>query len=289
MKVGIGLPSTSPGIRGSLNLDWARQAEAGPFSSLGVIDRIVYPNFEPLITLAAVAGVTSRIRLMTTVLLAPLRNTGVLAKQAASLDAISGGRLTLGLGIGGREDDFLAAPATFQKRGKHFDEQLELMARIWSGQVLSEKVGPIGPAPVQPGGPEILLGGYTPAALDRLGRRGHGFISGGVPPEQAGQLFRMAEAAWQKAGRAGKPRLVGCTYYALGPAAAEGIASYIGTYYAFMGPTMVQQMVQSFPATAEAVRTTLQKFSDAGADEVILWPCIPQLDQVDRLAEIVGR
>src|SRR5437868_12303895 len=108
MKIGIGLPVAIPGTPGSLILEWAKQAEQGPFSSLGVLDRVVYDNYEPLVTLAAVAGVTTRLRLVTTVLLAPLRNTGLLAKQAASLDALSGGRLTLGLGIGGREDDFLA-------------------------------------------------------------------------------------------------------------------------------------------------------------------------------------
>jgi alkanesulfonate monooxygenase SsuD/methylene tetrahydromethanopterin reductase-like flavin-dependent oxidoreductase (luciferase family) len=249
---------------------------------------LVYPNFEPLITLAAVAGATTRIRLLTSVLLAPLRNNGMLAKQAASLDAISNGRLTLGLGVGGREDDYAADPASFSDRGKRFDAQLELMARSWSGQPVSDKVGNIGPAPVQPGGPEILIGGNSDATWRRLTRWGHGYISGGAPPEMTNQSFRTAEAAWQKAGKAGKPRLVGCIYYALGPNASEGIASYIGHYYSFMGATMVQQMIQVFPSTPEAVRTVIKGFNDIGADEVMLWPCIPQLEQIQLLAELVS-
>src|SRR6266487_6717199 len=155
MQIGIGLPANIPGVQGKLIVDWAKKADSSPFSSLGLIDRLVYPNYEPLIALAAVAGVTHRIRLMTTVLLATLRNTAILAKQAASLDALSGGRLTLGLGIGAREDDFHAASASFRNRGKRFEEQLETIARIWSGQPLGDTIGPVGPTPARPGGPEI--------------------------------------------------------------------------------------------------------------------------------------
>ena len=165
MKIGIGLPSTIPGTEGTRILDWAKKADSTPFSSLSILDRLVYPNYESLITLAAVAGVTQRIRLITTVLLGPLRNPVILAKQAASLDALSGGRLTLGLGIGGREDDYHAASVPFKKRGKLFDEELEILTKIWSGQPLNDTIGPIGPKPVQSGGPEILIGGYSPCLL----------------------------------------------------------------------------------------------------------------------------
>ena len=89
MKVGIGLPGNVPGTAGDTILDWARRADDGPFSSLGTIDRLVYDNYDPLVVLSAAAGATSRVRLMTCVLLAPLHNAGILAKQAASLDAIS--------------------------------------------------------------------------------------------------------------------------------------------------------------------------------------------------------
>src|SRR5579871_6110094 len=216
MKVGIGFPANIPGIKGQELIEWAKKADAGPFSTLGLIDRLVYPNYEPLIAFAAAAGATQRIRLTTSVLLAPLRNAALLAKQAASLDALSGGRLTLGLGVGSREDDFQAAEVPFHRRGKIFDEQLATMQRIWSGERLSDAVGSIGPAPVQAGGPEILIGGYTPAAMQRLGKWGNGYISGGGGPHRANDGFRAAEKVWREAGRAGQPRLVGCAYIALG-------------------------------------------------------------------------
>src|SRR5260370_5047906 len=124
MKIGIGLPATILGIGGKCILDWAKKADSGPFSSLTILDRLVYSNYESLITLAAVAGVTQHIRLMTTVLLAPLRNPALFAKQAASLDALSGGRLTLGLGIAASADHYLAASVSYKSRGQLFDMQL---------------------------------------------------------------------------------------------------------------------------------------------------------------------
>jgi alkanesulfonate monooxygenase SsuD/methylene tetrahydromethanopterin reductase-like flavin-dependent oxidoreductase (luciferase family) len=287
MKIGIGLPATTPGVQGKLILDWARQADTGPFSTLGLIDRLVYDNFEPLITLAAVAGVTERIRLATTVLLAPLRNGAFLAKQSASLDALSGGRLTLGLGIGGREDDYRIAEEPFKNRGKRFEEQLALMERIWSGQPLEGESEPIGPKSIQPGGPEVLLGGNSNAAVQRVRRWGNGFITGGGGAEMARPAFDAVRKAWQEAGRAGNPRLVGCSYFAFGPQASEQASAYIEHYYRFLGP-IAAQIASGVPTTPEAVRDTIKAFADIGADELILWPCIAELEQVSRLAELIG-
>jgi alkanesulfonate monooxygenase SsuD/methylene tetrahydromethanopterin reductase-like flavin-dependent oxidoreductase (luciferase family) len=287
MDIGIGLPATIPGTRGSLILDWAKLADSGPFSSLGIIDRLVYPNYEPLITLAAAAAVTERVRLMSTVLIAPLRGAGVLAKQAASIDALSGGRLTLGLGVGAREDDFNVAPASFHDRARRFEEQLELMKRVWSGQPAGDEVGPIGPPPAQPGGPELLIGGYSPPAIRRVGRWGDGYISGGIPdPAQVRQMFDLAEESWRAEGREGKPRLVASLYYALGPNAERG-GDYIRDYYSYFGPA-ADDMARSIPSSPEAVEGLIRGFGEVGADEVVCWPTVAELDQVDRLAALVG-
>lgn len=287
MQIGIGLPITIPGTQRELIFDWARKADAGPFSSLGALDRLVYPNYEPLMALAAVSGVTQRIRLMTTVLIAPLHNAGMLAKQTASLDALSGGRLTLGLGVGGREDDFKAAPSPFHERGKRFDEQLAVMKRTWAGEALAEDVGPVGPPPVRQGGPELLIGGYSPTAIKRVARWGDGFINGGGGPQMALSGYKTAEEAWKAAGKPGKPRFVSGYYFGLGPNAAEGIKKYITHYYSFMGP-MAENIANSAPSTPEALKEAIQSFADIGLDELVLWPCIPSLDQVERLAELVG-
>jgi alkanesulfonate monooxygenase SsuD/methylene tetrahydromethanopterin reductase-like flavin-dependent oxidoreductase (luciferase family) len=123
MEIGIGMPNPVPGTPGRLLVDWARQAEEQGFSSLATIDRIAYPSYESLVTLAAAAAVTDRIGLITNILLAPTRNAILLAKEAASVDQLSGGRFSLGLGVGSRRDDFVAAERAFEERGRRFDEQ----------------------------------------------------------------------------------------------------------------------------------------------------------------------
>lgn len=287
MRIGIGLPGTIPGTRGETIIAWAKRAdERGVFSSLGTLDRIVFPNYDPLMMLAAVAAVTTRVRLMTSVLIVTVRNTAILAKETASLDALSGGRLTLGLGVGAREDDFRATETSFRDRGRRFDRQLETLHRIWSGEPATEDTGPIGPAPVQPGGPQVLIGGNSPTALARLSRWGAGYIAGGAGPEQARQSYEMAERIWREAGRPGRPLFVGAGYFALGENAHERGGAYLREYYGFAGP-MADMIVQRLPATPEGVKGVVQAFADAGADELMLWPTIADLDQVDQLAELI--
>ena len=283
MRIGIGLPNMIPGTQAATVLEWARKADAGPFSSLATLDRLVYGNYDALITLAVVAGATSRIRLMTSVLLAPLRNSAILAKQAASIDAISNGRLTLGLGVGGREDDFTAAGVSIHERGRIFDAQLALMRRVWAGEAPAEGVAPIGPAPVRPGGPEVLIGGKSPRTAPRAAQW-DGYIAGGGSPDAAAKTYASVRQAWQSAGRQGTPRFVCATYFGLGPDAAARAGAYIRKYYAFLG-SFGDRIASSVPTTPEALKTSIERFAAVGADELILWPCIADLDQVDCVME----
>src|SRR3954468_21300963 len=126
MDVGIGLPNAVRGVDRAGIVEWAIRAERAGFSTLGTIDRIVFPNYESLIALAAAAAVTERIRLATDILIAPLRaNTALLAKQAATIDHLAGGgRVVLGLAPGGRQDDYELSGVDFSQRGRIFDRQL---------------------------------------------------------------------------------------------------------------------------------------------------------------------
>ena len=125
MDIGIGLPTTIPGVKAKQVLDWSREADEAGFSSLATLDRIVYPNYEPLVALGAAAAITNRIKLLTGILIVPYRtNTALLAKEAATLHHLSEGRLVPGLGIGARADDYEASGLTTKGRGRRFDAQL---------------------------------------------------------------------------------------------------------------------------------------------------------------------
>lgn len=199
MHIGIGLPIGDP----TALLDWARRADAGPFSTLGLLDRFVYDNPEPLVALAVLAGATSRIRVQTEVLLAPLRDTALLAKQAATVDRMTGGRLVLGLGIGGRHDDpdHRATGVDIRTRGRRLDEQMRVLRRLWAGEPYGEGVGPIGPLPARPGGPEVLFGGFKPVALERVARWGDGFLAAAPPSWRAACSTRSATSGTSTAVR----------------------------------------------------------------------------------------
>src|SRR4051794_1020938 len=204
MRIGIGLPNTVPGTEGGDMRDWAMRAEAAGFSTLGTIDRLVYGNHEPLTALAYAAAVTDRIGLLTSILIAPLRaNTALLAKQAASVDAPSGGRLPLGLAVGGRGDDFQASGLDFSKRGAPFDRQLDELPRLWSGEKVGF-AGGVGPQP-RDGRPEVVIGGNVDASFRRAAQHSGWFMGGGPPDRFAATLPKLDEA-WRAAGREGSPR-----------------------------------------------------------------------------------
>jgi alkanesulfonate monooxygenase SsuD/methylene tetrahydromethanopterin reductase-like flavin-dependent oxidoreductase (luciferase family) len=288
MDLGIGLPATIAGVEGETVVEWARRADEAGFTSLGVIDRIVYPNYEPLIALAGAAAVTRRARLTTAVLLAPLRkNTALLAKQAASLDRLSGGRLTLGLGLGGREDDFEVSGVSMRERGKTIDRQLEEMKHIWAGEVRGLAPGPLGPPPVRSGGPELILGGAVQASFERVARYADGYIMGGGSPDQFAQASAAVDAAWSAAGREGRPRKLALAYYALGPDGPAAADSYLHDYYGFLGD-MADMIASSAATDVDTVRGYLDAFAGVGVDELILFPCSPDLEQVALLAEAAG-
>ncbi|PWI13960.1 N5,N10-methylene tetrahydromethanopterin reductase [Streptomyces sp. Act143] len=287
MDIGIGLPNTVPGTEAQTLLDWARRAEDAGFSTLGTIGRLVYGGYEELIALTAAAAVTSRIRLTTSVLLSPLyTNPALLAKQAASLERISGGRFVLGLGLGGRDDDFEASGLSTKGKGRRLEEQLGELKRVWAGEERGF-AGAIGPRPVREGGPELILGGSAEASFRRVAEFADGWIMGGGTPEMFAEAAAGVDAAWQKAGRSGSPRKLSLAYFGLGPDARAQADGYLLDYYGFLGD-FAQQVAGSAAVSAEMAASYVAAFEAAGCDELIFVPTGSGLDQIDLLAEAIA-
>jgi alkanesulfonate monooxygenase SsuD/methylene tetrahydromethanopterin reductase-like flavin-dependent oxidoreductase (luciferase family) len=275
MNVGVGLPTTTPGTERALVLEWARRADAGPFSSLAVLDRLVYDSLEPFAALAAAAAVTARVRLATMIAIGPLRATALLAKQAASVHALSGGRLTLGLAIGARIEDYEVAGVEHRGRGRRFSEQL---AYLRAG--IDEQL--VGPAR---DGIELLVGGLSGPAFARMARYGDGYAHNGGPPRAFVGAATRAVAAWQDLGRPGRPRLWGQGYFALGD--VERGNAYLRDYYAFVGP-FVERIVAANLTSARAIKDFVRGYEEAGCDELVLFPTVADVAELDRLAEAIA-
>jgi alkanesulfonate monooxygenase SsuD/methylene tetrahydromethanopterin reductase-like flavin-dependent oxidoreductase (luciferase family) len=280
MDVGIGLPNTVQGVDRRGIVEWARRADEAGFSTLGTIDRVVYPNYESLISLAAAAAVTERIQLATDILIAPLRkSTALLAKQAATIDDLSGGRLVLGLAVGGRPDDFEAVDADFSSRGRTFDAQLEELNRVWSGD------RGVGPQPANGKRPTTLIGGSTDVAFRRAARHADGWTMGGGTPDAFREALVKLREAWSAEGRDGEPRTMALFYFALGDGAEESARRSLGAYYAWLGD-YTEQVVRSAATDEDTITAYLSAFKDAGADEVICFPTSADPAQVELLARV---
>ena len=278
MDISIGLPNTLS-HPGPLMVGWARRAEERGFTSLSTIDRIVYPNYDTMTSLSVAAGATSRIRLLSGVLLAPLYPPVWLAKAAASLDAMSGGRLTLGLGVGGRADDFAAMGVSMAERGRAADRALDVMRTVFAGKALPGDAFPV----ASHGSPRILIGGNSDAAVRRTVQYGDGWIAGGGGPDMIGPMIDKVTRAWRDAGRAGEPRFAALAYYGLTDEAVSRRS--LLTYYAFGG--WAEAVADAALRTPQSLQDAVKAYEAAGVDELIFDPTVPAPEEVDRLADTV--
>ncbi|MDQ4024276.1 MAG: LLM class flavin-dependent oxidoreductase [Actinomycetota bacterium] len=280
MEVGVGLPNAVPGTPPEALAEWARRADAGPFSSIGVVDRIRYESFDPITSLSLAAAVTRRVKLTTMVLIAPLRRAGVLAKEAATIHAASGGRLVLGVGLGARRDDYAATGTPFAGRGRALSSHLDTLRAAWDD-------GAAGPSP-SPTPPGLLVGGASDAAFARAARYADGYVHGGGPARAFARAADKARAAWFDAERVGEPLLWGQGYFALGDKrTVERGRAYMRDYYAFTG-SFSERIAEAMLATPQAVVSFVKGYADAGCDEVVLFPAVSEPSQLDLLAEAVS-
>jgi alkanesulfonate monooxygenase SsuD/methylene tetrahydromethanopterin reductase-like flavin-dependent oxidoreductase (luciferase family) len=284
MKVGVGLPAAVPGAAAGSVGEWAERAEAVGFESLSVLARIVYDNLDPLIALAVAAERTQHAELLTTVLNVPVRQSAVVvAKQIASLDRLSGGRVTAGLALGGWPEDYTASGAPASKKGARFDAMLEAMEAVWAGEV----EGASGPIPALGAGrPGVLFGGFVDATFARAARHGSGWIAPFFGHEAVLDGVARARAAWARAGRTDPPRIVVERYFCLAGGADAIADEYIAHYYG----------EEYFPAAradtltdADAVRDEAARLSAAGCTDLLFFPCTGEASELELLAEALAR
>jgi alkanesulfonate monooxygenase SsuD/methylene tetrahydromethanopterin reductase-like flavin-dependent oxidoreductase (luciferase family) len=286
MQIGIAMPNTVPGLTGAKLVDWAVRAERRGFSSLAVTERLVYPGYEPLTALAAAAAVTTHIGLLTDILVAPLRSSALLAKQAADVAQLSGGRLTLGLAPGVRDDDFVAVGKHFRRRGAEYDRLLGEIQDAWAGRPVNGVAGEIATLPPRLR-PRLLLGGLSAATAGRVAKWGTGWAAPGLTPEEAVSAAGPVCAAWSAAGRPGRPRLVMLLRFVLGEDSLAASAAYVRDYFSVLGPAAAEEFAQGTPSNEKAIKEAVQIFEDFGVDEFILNPTVTDPVQVDRLADVV--
>jgi alkanesulfonate monooxygenase SsuD/methylene tetrahydromethanopterin reductase-like flavin-dependent oxidoreductase (luciferase family) len=292
MEIGVGLPTNLRGTNKELVLDWSRRAEDAGFSSLCMGERLTYSGYDWVLALTAAASVTSRIRLLANVIILPIHPVGIVAKQSLSLDDYSGGRFSLGVGLGTPLDDYDVAPSPREGRGARFEESLRTLRELWKGESLIEGVRAIGPAPVRPGGPELLLGANGLKSLRRAGEFTDGAVtwSFGADPIEARKMFDVVESSWQEFGRKGKPRLVCGCYYSAGKNAASDLEAYFREYYPNVLPGQVESLLGAVrTVTPDAIREVVSEFEDLGCDEFIFVPVKPDIAHLEGLAEILGK
>jgi alkanesulfonate monooxygenase SsuD/methylene tetrahydromethanopterin reductase-like flavin-dependent oxidoreductase (luciferase family) len=288
------MPVMEPNLDAATLKAWARDIDGGPFSSLCWGERIAFDNPESLTLLGALAAWTDRVRLVTTVVVPQLHDPVMLAKQLSTGDMLSGGRLTVGIGVGGRLEDYRAVgadPATQTVRG--LADSVAVMKRIWSGERVTESVVPVGPPPLQAGGPQLLVGTMGPKTVRSAASWAVG-VAGttlDLDVDKQDELFDVARQAWSDAGNP-KPHLATSFWFAIGDDAREARAQvhrHLRRYMNWVPAEVVDSMAPTtgWAGDEDQLVDVLHKFADIGTDEIHLIPTSSNIGQVRRVTEVV--
>ncbi|MCP9271106.1 LLM class flavin-dependent oxidoreductase [Mycolicibacterium arenosum] len=287
------MPVMEPNLDAATLKAWARAVDGGPFSSLCWGERMCFDNPHSLTLLGALAAWTDRVRLVTTVIVPQLHDPVMLAKALATGDVISGGRLTVGLGVGGRDEDYRAAgadPATQTMRG--MAERVAVMKRVWAGEKVTDAVLPVGPPPVQHGGPQLLVGTIGPKTVRSAAAWAEGLAGTtlDLDAERENALFDVARTAWAEAGKP-KPHLATSFWFALGDGdePRDQVHRHLRRYMNWIPAEYVDAMAPTtgWAGTDDQLIDVLRRFEAIGADEVHLIPTSSNIDQVRHVADVI--
>ncbi len=288
------MPVMEPDLDAVTLKTWAKVIDDGPFSSLCWGERIAFDNPDSMTLLGALAAWTDRVRLVTTVVVPQLHDPVALAKALATGDVLSGGRLTVGLGVGGRHEDYEAVGAdTATQTMRGMAERVAVMKRVWAGEKITESVLPVGPPPVQPGGPELLVGTIGPKTVRSAADWAAGLAGTtlDLDADQQNALFDVAREAWDAAGKP-KPHLATSFWFAIGEpdAAREQVRHHLLRYMNWIPEEFVDAIAPTtgWSGSQDELLAVLRRFESIGADEVHLIPTSDDIEQVHRVAEVIG-
>lgn len=291
MHLSMTLPTMLPHTREHL-VAWCRGIDAGPWASLAVPERTTFTSHDLVVQLSAAAVLTERVRLWTTIVILPAHDAVDTAKKMASVDVLSNGRLTMGIGVGGREHDYRALGASYDRRWQRMDDQVTTMRNIWSGEPPFEGADPVGPTPVQAGGPPLIAGALGPKAIARAAVWAHGVdgawtLDGATKPVR--DAFDTIEQAWTAVGRHERPHLSTSIWCAVGPNAEAQLRTYAYNYLKIFGEAVGEYGAQGVAAyTPDALRRAIAGIRSAGADELFLVPTSADPAELERLSEVVA-
>ena len=292
MKIGLCFPYTIEDLSREVMLEWFRRVDEGPFSAISCGERLVGSSVDMMATLAAAAAVTERVRIVPTLYVLPMHPAIKVAKHAATLDLISGGRTTITVGIGGRVHDYMCMEKEPVRRHVRMDEQVAQIRRIWAGEIPFEGAEPVGPRLVQPAGPPILAGVMGPKAIQRAAHWADGVYSwsgNGVAKEMEEQQAWVV-SAWEDAGRQEPPERVAGFWYSLAPNADEKLKAYVYKYIKVIGDGRARAMAKAVDRSSQdAVRASLDAFEELGVEECWLNSATAESAEIDGLLEVIEK
>ena len=289
MKIGLSLPTMLGSVRRDDVLDWSRRIESDGYSTIGYGERIAYRNLELFTTLAAAAAVTERVDIAATVVVLPMHSEVWVAKQMATLDVLSGGRAVLGVGVGGRREDYDALGRSFERRFSRLDQQVERIRALWDGVPPGEGLDPVGPTPLRR--IPMLSGSLGPQSMARAAAWADGIAGFEMDPSPAalaGAVERF-DAAWSAAGRSDAPYRMTSWWFALGDDAEARLRTYAEGYLGVFGPELAGPLAALCScAGRDAVLRAVEDAAAAGYDEIQLVPTTIDLAELDRLSDALG-
>lgn len=291
MHITMSLPVCLPRDRDT-EIAWYRKIDEGPWDGLATFDRVVYPTSWALtVQLAAAAAMTERVRLWSGIAILPIRNAVLFAKEAATIDVLSGGRLTLGVGIGAHDVEYLATGNELAERRQRMDAQVMAMQKIWAQVPPVEGHYPIGPAPVQPGGIPVIAGVGGPKAIARAAKWATGVMDGShathFDAELVGGQRQRVVDGWQHAGRTDVPHFSSSVFFALGDDSKSQLGNFLAAFLESYGVDAAF-LESSTSYGADNLRKAVAGARAAGVDDLILLPTTADPNEIDRAREVLG-